>query len=116
MLPAMRLRWAIEQCFEEIKSELGMAYYEVRKFPGWQQHILTCMLTHFFLWHLKIRLGKKALSITLSQLRILIKIILPMKKVTVDGLIEQIAWIQGRNHCAYLSHRKRRMRKLVKDH
>ena len=56
------LRWAIEQCFEETKTELGMDHYEVRKFPGWHHHILTCMLAHFFLWHLKIRLGKKSTS------------------------------------------------------
>jgi len=56
------LRWAIEQCFEETKTELGMDQYEVRKFPGWHHHILTCMLAHFFLWHLKIRLGKKSTS------------------------------------------------------
>jgi SRSO17 transposase len=54
------LRWAIEQCFEETKTELGMDQYEVRKFPGWHHHILTCMLAHFFLWHLKIRMGKKS--------------------------------------------------------
>ena len=54
------LRWAIEQCFEETKSELGMDHYEVRKFMGWHHHILTCMLAHFFLWHLKIRMGKKS--------------------------------------------------------
>lgn len=54
------IRWAIEQCFEETKSELGMDHYEVRKYKGWHHHILTCMLAHFFLWHLKIRLGKKS--------------------------------------------------------
>lgn len=54
------VRWAIEQCFEETKSELGMDQYEVRKYAGWNHHILTCMLAHFFLWHLKIRLGKKS--------------------------------------------------------
>lgn len=54
------LRWAIEQCFEETKSELGMDHYEVRKFTGWHHHMLTCMLSHFFLWHLKIRMGKKS--------------------------------------------------------
>lgn len=53
------IRWAIEQCFEETKSELGMDQYEVRKYPGWNHHMMTCMLTHFFLWHLIIRLGKK---------------------------------------------------------
>ena len=42
------LRWAIEQCFQETKTELGMDHYEVRKFPGWRHHIITCMLAHFF--------------------------------------------------------------------
>jgi len=54
------LRWAVEQCFEELKTELGMDHYELRKFMGWHHHIQTCMMAHFFLWHLKIRLGKKS--------------------------------------------------------
>src|SRR5919197_1185295 len=56
------VRWAIEQCFEETKTELGMAHYEVRKYPGWHHHMLTCMLAHFFLWHLQLRLEKKSTS------------------------------------------------------
>jgi len=54
------VRWAIEQCFEEAKTEIGMDHYEVRKFPGWVHHMMTCMLAHFFLWHIKLRLGKKS--------------------------------------------------------
>src|SRR5919202_6491903 len=56
------LRWAVEQCFEEGKTELGMAHYEVRKYPGWHHPMLMTRLAHFFLWHLKIRLGKKSSS------------------------------------------------------
>ena len=56
------VRWAIEQCFEETKTELGMDHYEVRKYPGWHHHMLTCMRAHFFLWHLQIRLEKKSTS------------------------------------------------------
>jgi len=52
-------RWAIEQGFEESKSELGMDYYEVRTFTGWHHHMLVTMLAHFFLWRLTIRLEKK---------------------------------------------------------
>ncbi len=39
------LRWAIESRLvgKETKSELGMDQYEVRKYPGWNHHILTCM-------------------------------------------------------------------------
>jgi len=56
------VRWAIEQCFEEAKTDLGMDHYEVRKYPGWCHHMITCMLAHFFLWHMRIRLGKKSTS------------------------------------------------------
>lgn len=56
------IRWAIEQSFEETKTELGMDHYEVRKWPGWYHHMITCMLAHFFLWHMKVRLGEKNIS------------------------------------------------------
>jgi len=56
------IRWAIEQCIEECKTEIGMDHYEVRKFPGWVHHMITSMLAHFFLWHIKLRLGKKSTS------------------------------------------------------
>jgi SRSO17 transposase len=56
------IRWAIEQCFEEAKTDLGMNHYEVRKYPGWRHHMISSMLAHFFLWHMRIRLGKKSTS------------------------------------------------------
>jgi hypothetical protein len=39
-----------------------MTSYEVRKYVGWHHHMLMTMLAHFFLWHLKLRLGKKSAS------------------------------------------------------
>jgi hypothetical protein len=53
-------RWAVEQCFEEGNTELGMAHDEVRKYPGWHHQMLTTMLAHVFLWHLKRRVGEKS--------------------------------------------------------
>ena len=57
------VRWAMEQCFEEGKTELGMDHDEVRKYPGWHHHMLMTMLAHFFLWHLKLHVGKKSSSV-----------------------------------------------------
>jgi len=34
----------------------------------------------------------------------------------LETLIEKVAGIQMRNHRAYLSHRRKRLRELVKDH
>ena len=52
--------YTIEHCFEEGNPELGMDHYAVRKYPGWHHHRLTTMLAHFFLWHLKLHVGKKS--------------------------------------------------------
>jgi len=42
------IRWSVEQCFQECKSGLGMGDYQVRKYTGWNRHMLTCLLAHFF--------------------------------------------------------------------
>ncbi len=45
---AATLRWPIEQCFEECKSNLGMGYYECRSYRGWNRHMLFVMIAHLF--------------------------------------------------------------------
>lgn len=43
-------RFWIERCFQDAKSELGMAQYEVRGWPGWHHHItLSCLALLFLL-------------------------------------------------------------------
>jgi len=103
------IRWAVEQCFQECKSGLGMGEYQVRKYTGWNHHMLTCMLAHFFLWHIKITLEDKAPAITLPQIRLLLEVVLPMKTFSRKEAIEVVKWVQIKNHKAYLSHRKRKL-------
>ena len=105
------IRWAIEQCFEEAKTELGMDHYEVRKYPGWRHHMLSCILAHFFLWHMRIRVGKKAPSLTISLLRVLIETILPLRNYDLKATLHLAEDILKRNHASYLSHRRKRMLK-----
>jgi SRSO17 transposase len=101
-------RWAIEQGFEESKSELGMDHYEVRTFAGWHHHMLVTMLAHFFLWRLNIGLEKKAPALTVPQVRCLLESVLPIRCLTSAVRLALVAWVQRRNHQAYCSHRKRR--------
>lgn len=102
------VRWAVEQCFEEGKTELGMAHYEVRKYPGWHHHMLTTMLAHCFLWAFKLRLGKKTPALTVSQLRRILEVVLPLRTYTIAEVLALVTWVQRRNHRAYLAHKKRR--------
>src|SRR5262245_17002294 len=93
---------------EEAKVELGIDHHEIRKYPGWHHHMLTCLLTHFFLWHMKIRLGEKAPALTVSQLRRFLERVLPLKTYTIAEALWLVARVQQRHHRAFLSHRKRR--------
>ena len=42
-------RWAIEECFEEAKGQVGLDQYEVWRWEGWYRHITLAMLAHAYL-------------------------------------------------------------------
>ena len=55
---AATLRWPIEQCFEECKSNLGMADFEGRSYGGFMRHLLFVMIVHLFATSLRLSLKK----------------------------------------------------------
>ena len=42
-------RWAIEDCFEQAKGEVGLDEYEVRKWEAWHRHVTLSLLAHAYL-------------------------------------------------------------------
>ncbi len=42
-------RWQIEECFAQVKGEVGMDHYEVRTWTAWHRFITLCLLTHALL-------------------------------------------------------------------
>ncbi len=42
-------RWAVEECFQTAKDQVGLDHYEVRRWPGWYRHITLALLAHAFL-------------------------------------------------------------------
>ena len=98
----------LNNVLKKAKPNSGMAHYEVRKYPGWHHHMLTSMLAHFFLWHLKLRLGKKSASADgITGADVAWTVVLPLRRSTIEDILELVAWVQRRNHQAYCSHRKR---------
>jgi SRSO17 transposase len=42
-------RWAVEECLQTGKGEVGLDQYEVRKWDGWYRHVTFAMLAHAYL-------------------------------------------------------------------
>jgi SRSO17 transposase len=102
------MRWPIETCFEEGKQELGLGDYQVRSWTGWHHHMTLCILAHFFLVRLQIRLKDKVPNLTLPQAILLLKATLEQPQLDAHKAIEIVDYYQRRHHAAYRSHRKRR--------
>jgi hypothetical protein len=43
------VRWTVERCFAESKSEVGLDQYEVQSYSGWYKHITFACLAHALL-------------------------------------------------------------------
>ena len=57
---AATMRWPIEQCFQDGKSQVGMDQYEHRSWPAWHRHMIYVFLALHFLLRLRLRLKKNS--------------------------------------------------------
>ncbi|MGY1901277.1 IS701 family transposase [Nocardia gipuzkoensis] len=42
-------RWAVEDCFQTAKTEVGLDQYQVRRYDAWYRHITLALLAHTYL-------------------------------------------------------------------
>lgn len=55
-------RWAIEQQYQELKSELGLDHFEGRSYPGWHHHVVLTAVAHAYIQRERMRRGAAALT------------------------------------------------------
>ena len=103
------MRWPVETCFEHGKQEIGLGDYQVRSWTGWHHHMTLCILAHFFLVRLQLRLKDKAPKLTLPQAILLLKVALAQSRPDAARAIDIVNYYQRRHEAAYRSHRKRRL-------
>jgi SRSO17 transposase len=103
------MRWPVESCFEEAKQEVGLGDYQTRSWTGWHHHMTLCLLAHFLLVRLQLRLQEDAPDLTLPQAILLLQSILPKPEFDAELALDIVQYRQRRNHAAYRSHRKKRI-------
>lgn len=55
-------RWAIEQPYQELKTELGLDHFEGRSYPGWHRHVVLTAIAYAFLQQERLRRGRSDLT------------------------------------------------------
>jgi SRSO17 transposase len=48
-------RWAIEQQYQDLKTELGLDHFEGRSYPGWHHHVVLTAVAYAFLQRERMR-------------------------------------------------------------
>ena len=65
-------RWAIEQQYQELKTELGFDHFEGRSYPGWQHHVVLTAIAYAFLQRERMRRGTVP-SLTFPGIRAIVQ-------------------------------------------
>lgn len=104
----------IERSFEDAKSELGMAEYEVRKWRGWHHHLALVSLAMLFV--LKERVSH-AESVPLLSARDIVELLnyyLPRRGHTEEEVIQDLRRRHRQRQQASASHARSRRRRPSK--
>ena len=61
------LRWRVERCFEDQKSEIGLDQYEGRCHRGLKRHLILSCVSYLFLTRVRQKFGGKDGELTECQ-------------------------------------------------
>jgi SRSO17 transposase len=61
-------RWAIEQHYQDFKTELGLDHFEGRTYPGWQHHMVISAVAYAFIQRERMR-AREGPPLTFPQAR-----------------------------------------------
>jgi SRSO17 transposase len=106
-------RFFIERAFEDAKSELGMAQYEVRGWRGWHHHIALCCMALLFTLKERIAAIDHSPLLSVRDIVELLAFYLPRKTRDPDHVLASLNARHAARAAAIKSARRRR-KKITK--
>ena len=100
-------RYWIERALEDAKGIADLADYEVRSWRGWHHHVAMSLLAMMVLLTMNIELGRKADFLTLQDVKEILEVIMPKRKISQEELIELIKAKHKARYSARKSHHRR---------
>jgi SRSO17 transposase len=101
-------RFFIERAFEDAKSELGMAQYEVRGWRGWHHHITLCCLALLFALKERIAAAGHTPLLSVRDIVELLAFYLPRRARAPDDVLASLTSRHLARQSAIDSARRRR--------
>lgn len=105
----------IERSFEDAKSELGMAEYEVRKWRGWSHHMAMVSLAMLFVLKERVAHAESAPLLSARDIVELLAFYLPRRGGTEQEIIDDLFRRHEQRHRASVSHAKKHRRRRPKS-
>ena len=93
-------RYWVERCFEDAKSECGMADYQVRKWRGWHSHMTLVMLSMLFMLQEKTRHAEEYPLLSSADIEDLLAHFLPRRDTTVEAVLSHLEKRHAQRHKA----------------
>jgi SRSO17 transposase len=89
-------RWAIEQQYQELKSELGLDHFEGRTYPGWQHHVVLTAVAHAYIQCERRRRGAATLTF-------------PAVRAIVQEIFTALLFAQNPRYMQWMEQAKRKL-------
>ena len=52
------IRWAVEECFQAGKGQVGLDHYQVRRYDAWYRHTTLALVAQAFLAAVRAQTGR----------------------------------------------------------
>jgi SRSO17 transposase len=103
-------RYYIERGFQDGKSELGLAHYEVRGWRGWHHHMALCCLAQLFCLKARVACKKEHPLLSVRDIVELLAYYLPRKNRDEAGVL---AAMRARHAARQRDIRRRKMTQTI---
>jgi SRSO17 transposase len=105
----------IERAFEDAKSQLGMADYEVRKWRGWHHHMAMVALAMLFLLKERVEHEQSAPLLSARDIVELLAFYLPRRRRNEEEVISDLVKRHRQRQAAAKDHARRQQKKRLES-
>ena len=109
-----RQRYWVERCFEDGKSQCGMADYQVRLWKAWHHHMALVMMAMLFMLSERLHMREQCPLLSCADIERLLAAFLPRRNASPEQVLSHMSRRHEMRRRATESHAKRNSKRRFK--